>query len=286
MVAALNHQSRPLERLSPLPAALQQPPVALSIAGSDSGGGAGIQADLKTFSALRVHGCCAITCVTAQNTIGVERVDALPAAAVTAQVGAVCGDLPVAALKTGMLLQRDLIEATADAIAPLSLWRVIDPVMVSRAGAVLLQPEAIAALRARLLPLADLLTPNVHEASLLAGLEITAPADLPLAAERIAALGAAAVLIKGGALVGFGGSDWLLDDSGGRWLRRPPVDTPHSHGSGCTLSAAITAFLARGLCLDAAVNQAKLFVEGGLRHGLAIGSGQGPLCHWHGQLEP
>ncbi|MFM7361857.1 MAG: bifunctional hydroxymethylpyrimidine kinase/phosphomethylpyrimidine kinase [Cyanobium sp.] len=272
-------------RLTPLTALPQQPPVALSIGGSDSGGGAGIQADLKTFAALRVHGCCAITCVTAQNTTGVERVDALPPAAVSAQVQAVCRDLPVAALKTGMLLQRDLIEATSEAIAGLPLLRVIDPVMVSRAGAVLLDPEAIAALRDRLLPLADLLTPNVHEAALLADLAISAPDDLPAAAERIAALGAAAVLIKGGGLRGFGGSDWLLDAAGGRWLRRAPVATPHSHGSGCTLSAAITAHLARGLPLAAAIDAAKLFVEGGLRHCLAIGSGQGPLCHWHGQLQ-
>jgi hydroxymethylpyrimidine/phosphomethylpyrimidine kinase len=281
----LSNRSQDPEPLLPLQAATLHPPVALSIGGSDSGGGAGIQADLKTFAALHVHGCSAITCVTAQNTVGVERVDAMPSAAVAAQVEAVCRDLPVAALKTGMLLRRDLIEATADAIARRHLWRVIDPVMVSRVGAVLLEPEAIAALRDRLLPLADLVTPNVHEACLLSGLQISSPADLAPAAERIAALGGAAVLIKGGALTGYGGSDWLLDASGGRWLRCSPVDTPHSHGSGCTLAAAITAFLARGLALDAAVNRAKHYVQGGLLHALAIGSGQGPLCHWHGQLE-
>lgn len=285
MIAAQPRPGSGTQPLPPLVADPQQPPVALTIAGSDSGGGAGLQADLRTFAALRVHGCCAITCVTAQNTTAVERVDALPAGAVTAQVEAVCRDLPVMALKTGMLLQQDLIEATAHAIASLGVWRVIDPVMVSRAGAVLLQPQAIAVLRSRLLPLADLLTPNVHEAALLADLEITHPDDLAPAAERILTLGASAVLIKGGALAGFGGSDWLLDASGGRWLRRPPVSTPHSHGSGCTLSAAITAFLAMGLPMVAAVERAKLFVEGGLLHSLAIGSGQGPLCHWHAQLE-
>lgn len=172
-------------------------PIALTIGGSDSGGGAGIQADLKTFSALQVHGCSAISCVTAQNTLGVERVDALPPEALRAQVEAVSRDLPVAALKTGMLLNRGLIEATAASIAPLAAARVIDPVMVSRSGAVLLEPEAIEALKALLLPLADLLTPNVQEARLLGGQPLESAGDLELAAERIAAMGPKAVLIKG-----------------------------------------------------------------------------------------
>lgn len=269
-----------------LPARLQSPPVALTIGGSDSGGGAGIQADLKTFALLQVHGCSALTCVTAQNTRGVERVDALPPEALTAQIQAVCSDLPVAALKTGMLLRRDLIEATAAAIAPLPLQRVIDPVMVSRAGAVLLEPEAIAALRSLLLPLADLLTPNLREASLLVGDPLESERDVEEAAERIAALGPRAVLIKGGGSLALRGCDWLLAESGGRWLRRPPVETPHTHGSGCTLAAAITAGLARGLSLDDAVEQARAYVEGGLIHSLAIGAGQGPLCHWHPLLVP
>jgi hydroxymethylpyrimidine/phosphomethylpyrimidine kinase len=143
----------------PLPAFPQQPPVALAIGGSDSGGGAGIQADLKTFALLRVHGCCALTCVTAQNTVGVQRVDALPVACLSAQIDSVFADLPVAALKTGMLLRADLIEATAAAIASRAVPRVIDPVMVSRAGSLLLEPEAIEVIRRRLLPLADQLTP-------------------------------------------------------------------------------------------------------------------------------
>ncbi|MFM7265878.1 MAG: bifunctional hydroxymethylpyrimidine kinase/phosphomethylpyrimidine kinase, partial [Cyanobium sp.] len=176
----------PLHRL---PARLQRPPVALTIGGSDSGGGAGIQADLKTFAVLQVHGCSALTCVTAQNTLGVQRVDALPPQALTAQIEAVCSDLPVAALKTGMLLRCELIEATAAAIASLPLQRVIDPVMVSRTGAVLLEPEAIAALRSELLPLADLLTPNLREASLLVGRPVVSERDVEAAAERIAALG-------------------------------------------------------------------------------------------------
>ena len=268
-----------------LAARLQCPPVALTIGGSDSGGGAGIQADLKTFALMQVHGCSALTCVTAQNTRGVERVDALPPQALTAQIEAVCSDLPVAALKTGMLLRRDLIEATATAIASRPLQRVIDPVMVSRAGAVLLEPEAIAALRALLLPLADLLTPNLREASLLVDRPLESERDVEAAAERIAALGPRAVLIKGGGNPALRGCDWLLAQGGGRWLRRPPVETPHTHGSGCTLAAAITAGLARGLPLAEAVEQARAYVEGGLIHSLAIGTGQGPLCHWHPLLK-
>jgi hydroxymethylpyrimidine/phosphomethylpyrimidine kinase len=269
-----------------LPAFPQQPPVALAIGGSDSGGGAGIQADLKTFALLRVHGCCALTCVTAQNTVGVQRVDALPVASLTAQIDAVFADLPVAALKTGMLLRADLIEATAAAIASRTVPRVIDPVMVSRAGSVLLEPEAIKAIIRWLLPLADLLTPNLHEAALLAGVAIAGERDVPLAAQRIADLGPKAVLIKGGGLPGLRGSDWLLDGEGGRWLRGPAVDTPHTHGSGCTLAAAITAGLASGMPLATALEQARRYVQAGLVHSLAIGAGQGPLCHWHPLLRP
>jgi hydroxymethylpyrimidine/phosphomethylpyrimidine kinase len=263
--------------------------IALTIGGSDSGGGAGIQADLKTFTALTVHGCSAISCVTAQNTCGVSRVDALPPGALTAQIEAVLGDLAVGALKTGMLLNRALIEATAAAIAPLALPKLIDPVMVSRAGAVLLEADAIDAYRQLLLPQAELLTPNLHEARLLTGLAIEGAADLERAAERLMEMGAegaaegpAAVLIKGGGLAELRGRDFLLPREGpaGRWLAHAPVDTPHTHGSGCTLGAAITAGRARGLPLEAAVLEAKAFVEGALRHSLAIGGGQGPLCHW------
>jgi hydroxymethylpyrimidine/phosphomethylpyrimidine kinase len=261
------------------------PAIALTIGGSDSGGGAGIQADLKTFLALQVHGCSAISCVTAQNTRGVTRVDALPPEALSAQIEAVLTDLPVAALKTGMLLNAGLIAATARALEPLALPRLIDPVMVSRAGAVLLEPEAIAAYRTLLLPLADLITPNLHEASLLSGCSIDGPAAVEVAAERLLALGPAAVLIKGGGLPQLRGRDYLLSRDGeGRWLEHAPVETPHTHGSGCTLGAAITAWRARGLGCSAAVVAAKIYVEGALRHSLAIGAGQGPLCHWHSLL--
>lgn len=258
------------------------PAIALTIGGSDSGGGAGIQADLKTFLALQVHGCSALTCVTAQNTCGVSRVDALLPEALTAQIKAVVSDLPVAALKTGMLLNRALIEATAAALEPLTIPKLIDPVMVSRAGSVLLEPEAIEAYRQLLLPSAELITPNLHEARLLSGELIEASDDVERAAVRLLELGPAAVLIKGGGLAELRGRDYLLERNGcGLWLEHAPVDTPHSHGSGCTLGAAITAERAKGQSLLEAVRTAKTFVQNGLRKGLAIGSGQGPLCHWH-----
>ena len=257
-------------------------PIALTIGGSDSGGGAGIQADLKTFTALGVHGCSALSCVTAQNTTGVSRVDALSPEALTAQIEAVLSDLPVGALKTGMLLNRGLIDVVAEALQPLAIPRLIDPVMVSRAGSVLLEAEAIAAYRQRLLPLADLLTPNLHEARLLSGLPISGAQGVERAAARLLEMGPAAVLIKGGGLPGLRGRDYLQRQGGeGVWLLHAPVDTPHTHGSGCTLGAAITAARARGLPLPQAVQAGKTFVEAGLRAALAIGAGQGPLCHWH-----
>jgi hydroxymethylpyrimidine/phosphomethylpyrimidine kinase len=268
--------------MSPLPA----PAIALTIGGSDSGGGAGIQADLKTFTSLQVHGCSALSCVTAQNTCGVTRVDALPAEALSAQIEAVLSDLAVDALKTGMLLNRPLIEATAAALARLTLPRLIDPVMVSRAGAVLLEPGAIEAYRHTLLPQAELLTPNLHEARLLVDHPIQDRAGVEVAAEKLLAMGPAAVLIKGGGLAELRGWDYLLSAAeGGRWLSHSPIATPHTHGSGCTLGAAITAGRARGLALQEAVVQAKRFVEGGLRRSLAIGHGQGPLCHWFPLME-
>lgn len=262
------------------------PAIALTIGGSDSGGGAGIQADLKTFLALQVHGCSAISCVTAQNTTGVSRVDPLPPEALSAQITAVLSDLPVAALKTGMLLNTGLIEAAAAALTPLAIPRLIDPVMVSRAGAVLLEPRAVDAYRL-LLPLAELLTPNLHEAQLLSGVTIDAATGVERAvqqaAERLLERGPAAVLIKGGGRSELRGRDYLLQrDGGGRWLSHAAIATPHTHGSGCTLGAAITAHRAHGLPLTDAVGAAKRYVEGGLRCSLAIGRGQGPLCHWHG----
>jgi hydroxymethylpyrimidine/phosphomethylpyrimidine kinase len=269
--------------MTPAPAGTSDRPIAiaLTIGGSDSGGGAGIQADLKTFTALQVHGCSAISCVTAQNTLGVNRVDGLPPEALTAQIEAVVSDLAVGALKTGMLLNEALIEATAAAIAPLAVAKLIDPVMVSRAGAVLLEPGAIDAYRRTLLPQAELLTPNLHEARLLTGLAIEGAEAVEQAAEKLLEMGPAAVLVKGGGLAELRGHDYLLTLQGtGRWLAHASIATPHTHGSGCTLGAAITAGRTRGLALEEAVLAAKAYVEGALREALAIGGGQGPLCHW------
>ena len=255
------------------------PTIALTIAGSDSGGGAGIQADLRAFMAFRVHGCSALTCVTAQNTCGVTRVDAIPPAGLEAQLQAVKNDLPVDALKTGMLLNRELIQTTAELLRHWSIPKVIDPVMVSRTGAVLLEDDAIAALRDDLLPLATLLTPNRHEARLLSGHELSDDSDIEAAAAVIHAQGPAAVLIKSGSDRSQGGRDLLFNGTP-QWLEGSWVDTPHTHGTGCTLSAAITAGLALGQDLDVAITAARAYVKQGLRQALAIGQGQGPICHW------
>ena len=258
----------------------QQPPIALTIAGSDSGGGAGLQADLRTFMAFRVHGCCAITCVTAQNTCGVQRVDALPAPALTAQLESVRTDLPVAALKTGMLLNAELIECTVEQLSSWPIWRVIDPVMVSRTGAVLLETPALEAIKQKLLPLADLITPNLHEAALLSGIDLVDADAAEQAASRLAAMGPKAVLIKGGGDPAWGGRDLLWSGEELQWLEGERVNTTHSHGSGCTLAAAITANLAQQVALPDAIERARRYVRSALQQSLAIGQGQGPLCHW------
>ena len=257
------------------------PPVALTIAGSDSGGGAGIQADLKTFMAFKVHGCSALTCVTAQNTCRVVRVDPIPPAGLEAQLLAVENDLPVHALKTGMLLNPQLIQATAQQLQRWTIPKVIDPVMVSRTGAVLLEADAIAALRHELLPLATLLTPNRHEARLLSGHDLKDDSDVEKAAAVIHAQGPGAVLIKSGSDRSLGGRD-LLFNGAPHWLEGSWVDTPNTHGTGCSLAAAITAGLALGQGLEEAITTARAYVKRGLRQALAIGKGQGPICHWAG----
>ncbi|MGC6483851.1 MAG: bifunctional hydroxymethylpyrimidine kinase/phosphomethylpyrimidine kinase [Synechococcus sp.] len=254
------------------------PPIALTIAGSDSGGGAGIQADLLTFMAFEVHGCTAISCVTAQNTCGVSRVDPLPAAGLTAQIEAVRSDLAVRAIKTGMLLNTELIQATAEALNHWPVPIVIDPVMVSRTGAVLLEPQAIDAIRQELVPLATLLTPNRHEASLLSCQPISDETSVIDAAATLHAQGAAAVLIKRGDQP-QGGRD-LLFNGEPHWLEGEWINTPHSHGTGCSLSAAITAGLAKQRPLDQAIHAGRAYVKQGLKRSLAIGHDQGPICHW------
>lgn len=262
-------------------------PVALTIAGSDSGGGAGIEADLKAFAFHRVHGTCAITCVTAQNTLGVDRVDALSADAVIAQIASVVTDIGAQATKTGMLLNQEIIQAVAKQVDNFNLTKlVVDPVMVSRTGAQLIDNNAVASLRNNLIPKALLVTPNRHEAQLLSGLEINTFSDMQAAAERIYKLGAKAVLIKGGNMEGkLKGVDIWFDGNKLDILKTSVVDTPNTHGTGCTLAAAIVANLALGKDLFSAVCLAKDYVTSALKYSLSIGKGTGCLGHFFPLLE-
>ncbi|MGK7909263.1 MAG: bifunctional hydroxymethylpyrimidine kinase/phosphomethylpyrimidine kinase [Synechococcus sp.] len=266
-----------------IPAAERTPPIAMTIAGSDSGGGAGIQADLRTFALHRVHGTSAITCITAQNTLGVHRVDALPPEAVVAQISAVVDDIGIQSLKTGMLLNTEIIEVVATELEQRNLPNtVIDPVMVSRAGAKLLANEAIDAMRDRLLPLADVLTPNRYEAQILAKMEIVTVEDMKAAATRIHKLGPKAVLIKGGGMIGEAkGTDVWWDGERLEVMSTTPVNTTNTHGTGCTLSAAIAAHLAQDFPPFDAVQRSKRFVTRAIANALAIGQGQGPIGHFY-----
>jgi len=258
------------------------PAIALTIAGSDSGGGAGIQADLKTFHQLGVYGTSAVTLVTAQNTLGVQRVDLLPAAAVTAQIDAVAADLRPAAVKTGALGAAPVVEAVAAAslrhqLRPL----VVDPVMISKHGDPLLASDAVDALRRALLPRATLLTPNLPEAAaLLGGGALEREADIEAAARALAALGPAAVLVKGGHGTGPEVADLLFADGACLWLRSPRIATRHTHGTGCTYSAAITARLARGDDLASAVRTAKEWLARAIASAPGLGAGHGPVDYW------
>lgn len=258
------------------------PPVALTIAGSDSGGGAGIQADLRTFAFHQVHGTSAVTCVTAQNTQGVSRVDALPAESVAAQIGAVATDIGIQAAKTGMLLNAAIIETVAQQVERFALSQlVVDPVMVSRTGAQLLADEAVEALRDRLIPLALILTPNRFEAQILAGLEIESLQDMEKAARQIRSLGPQAVLVKGGGMTGeLRGVDVWWDGERQEVLRTRCIPTQNTHGTGCTLSAAIAARLALGADPLTATQQGKAYVTQALGSALALGHGQGPVGHF------
>jgi len=257
-------------------------PVALTIAGSDSGGGAGIQADLRTFAFHIVHGASALTCVTSQNTLGVTRVDALPPEAVAAQIAAVVEDIGVQAAKTGMLLNQGIIATVADCVTALAISNlVVDPVMVSRTGAQLIDDDAIATLKAKLLPQARLTTPNRYEAQMLSGLEITSLEDMQQAAQQILQLGSRAVLVKGGGMSGeLRGVDVFFDGDRLETLRTETVDTTDTHGTGCTLAAAITANLALGKDLLTAVRSGKEYVTQALHYSLRIGKGQGPVGHF------
>ncbi len=258
--------------------------IALTIAGSDSGGGAGIQADLKTFSALGVYGASVITAVTAQNTRAVTAVEAISSALIRAQIEAVFADLPPQAVKTGMLGDSQTICTVAESLAAVALpYLVIDPVMVAKSGDKLLADAAIATLRERLIPLATLITPNLPEAGELLGRPVITRDDMPQAAADLLALGCHAVLLKGGHLAGDASDDLLLTTGGATWLSAARHPGKNTHGTGCTLSAAITAGLARGLALVDAVHAAKDYIGAAIAAAdrLHVGSGHGPLHHFH-----
>lgn len=252
-------------------------PRVLTIAGSDSCGGAGIQADLKTFTVFRVYGMSAITALTAQNTVGVHGIWPVPAPFVRRQIDAVAGDVGIDAAKTGMLLNGEIIAAVADAVRAQRIDRlVVDPVMAAGTGGALLEPAARAALRDALIPLAALVTPNVPESAALLDMEIATPADMREAARRLVAAGARAALVKGGHLAGDESIDVLYDGRAWHELRAARRHTPHTHGTGCMLSAAIAAGLAQGRDLLGAVERAKRFITVAIGAGLPLGTGNGP----------
>jgi hydroxymethylpyrimidine/phosphomethylpyrimidine kinase len=250
----------------------------LTVAGSDSGGGAGIQADLKTMLALGVHGMSAITAVTAQNSVGVQGWWPMPVAAVRAQIRSVVDDIGVDAVKLGMLGTAEITAAVADELAGLAAPLVVDPVAASKHGDALLQADALAALRDRILPLASVVTPNLGEVRLLTGVEVEGPADLLEAARAVHALGPRWVLVKGGHLEGDA-VDLLWDGVRAVELTAPRHDNRHTHGTGCTLASAIAARLAQGDDVETAVRAAKDYVTEAIAVGFALGSGIGPVDH-------
>lgn len=251
------------------------PPVALTIAGSDSGGGAGIHADLATFRAFGVHGASALTAVTAQNTRGVSGIHTVPPEFVAQQIHTVCHDLPVAAAKTGMLAGPATVEAVADAVAGAGLGRlVVDPIRAATTGTPLLAHQAREALLARLIPLAAVVTPNLDEAEWLLEARVRTVEEMRAAAAALHALGPAWVLVKGGHLAGPA-VDVLFDGSTFTELEAERIASPHVHGTGCVLSAAITALLAGGTPVPEAVGRAKLHVSEAIRHAVELGEGGG-----------
>ena len=254
---------------------------ALTIAGSDSGAGAGIQADLKTFAALGVYGTSALTAVTAQNTRGVTKIATLAPEMVTAQIEAVIADIGAHALKTGMLANAGIIASVAQAIQKHRLRNlVIDPVMVATSGDLLIKKNAIAALRARLIPLATVVTPNVAEAEALTGMTLTKPEDFAEAARQIVDMGAASVIIKGGHRAGPA-LDLFYDGRTFLPLHARRIRTKNTHGTGCTFSAAIAAYLAKGEKIESAVVLAKKYITSAIAKAFPVGSGHGPVHHFH-----
>ncbi|MFF9093778.1 bifunctional hydroxymethylpyrimidine kinase/phosphomethylpyrimidine kinase [Streptomyces sp. NPDC014802] len=264
------------------------PPRVLTVAGSDSGGGAGIQADLKTMLALGVHGMSVLTAVTAQNSLGVQGAWELPVEAVRAQYRSVVDDIGVQAVKTGMLSSAELVEAVAELLAGTDAPAVVDPVGVSKHGDPLLAASALDSVRAKLLPAATLATPNLDEVAQLTGVRVESEQDMRRAAEAVLAYGPRWVLIKGGHLAGDTGTgragaheavDFLTDGQEEHWLRAPRHDNRHTHGTGCTLASAIACGLATGRSVPEAVAAAKEYVTGAIAAGFALGGGIGPVDH-------
>ena len=258
---------------------MYQQPTVLTIAGSDSSGGAGIQADLKTMTAHGVYGMSALTALTAQNTTGVTDILAVPPAFLAAQIDAVFTDIPPDAVKIGMVADAALIRVIAKKLAKYRARNIVlDPVMVATSGARLIAEEAVDALCKELVPRADLITPNIPEAEVLADMAITDRTAMTAAAARIHERTHAAVLMKGGHSVDDA-NDLLVDDTGARWFEGRRIATSNTHGTGCTLSSAIASNLARGIDTDTAVAQAKAYLSGALAAGLDLGHGSGPLAH-------
>ncbi|MGX1367166.1 hydroxymethylpyrimidine/phosphomethylpyrimidine kinase [Streptomyces canus] len=253
-------------------------PLVLTVAGSDSGGGAGIQADLKTMLALGVHGMSVVTAVTAQNSLGVQGAWELPVAAVRAQYRSVVDDIGVQAVKTGMLSSAELVEAVAELVGATDAPAVIDPVGVSKHGDPLLASSALDSVRRLLLPVATVATPNLDEVAQLTGVRVESESQLRQAAEAVLSYGPRWVLVKGGHLSGDA-VDLLTDGTAEHWLRAPRHDNRHTHGTGCTLASAIAAQLAKGRSVPEAVTAAKEYVTGAIAAGFALGGGIGPVDH-------
>ena len=254
------------------------PPRVLAVAGSDSGGGAGIQADLKTMLALGVHGMSVITAVTAQNSVGVQGYWEVPTEAVDAQLSSVLDDIGVDAVKTGMLASADIVGVVAKRLRDVTVPLVVDPVCVSKHGDPLVSGDAVDVIRSELLPLATVVTPNLPEVARLTGLEVDDPASQRRAADELLRLGPAWVLVKGGHLAGDA-VDLLTDGDTSLELRSPRLDNRHTHGTGCTLASALASELAKGRSVPEAAEAAKTYVTGALAAGFALGAGIGPVDH-------
>ena len=254
------------------------PPVVLTIAGSDSGGGAGIQADIQTIAANGGYAVCAITSITAQNTCGVKTAFELPAPVIEAQIKAVASDFTILAVKTGMLSSRKIVQTVARLIKKMapSHW-IVDPVMVSKNGYPLLKSDAISAMRTHLIPFASLVTPNIDEAEALSEIKIHSLEDVEKAAQVLHKLGCRAILIKGGHLQDHPGVDLFYDGSKKVLLKTTYIHSPHTHGTGCVYAAAIATQLALGKPMLSAIRKAKRYITRTIEHGLALGQGQGPV---------